>query len=139
MKMMYTDSLPINNSNDRTQFKKIFLLNLFMANTFQGQFSKLPNSDLGKDFSIEKERWDHISKIGKVGNWSDFLSKNTRFSAYGKVFLVRKRTGGDIGKLFAMKVLEKASIVQKRRTTEHTKTERQVLEMIRNSPFLVCN
>jgi ribosomal protein S6 kinase alpha-5 len=53
------------------------------------------------------------------------------------VFLVRKRTGGDAGKLFAMKVLEKSSIVQKRRTTEHTKTERQVLEMIRNSPFLV--
>ena len=59
--------------------------------------------------------------------------------AYGKVFLVRKRSGGDVGKLFAMKVLEKASIVQKRRTTEHTKTERQVLEMIRNSPFLVRN
>jgi ribosomal protein S6 kinase alpha-5 len=55
------------------------------------------------------------------------------------VFLVRKCTGGDAGRLFAMKVLEKASIVQKRRTTEHTKTERQVLEMIRNSPFLVIN
>ncbi len=55
------------------------------------------------------------------------------------MFLVRKRTGGDTGKLFAMKVLEKASIVQKRRTTEHTKTERQVLEMIRHSPFLVSN
>ena len=36
-----------------------------------------------------------------------------------------------------MKVLKKATIVQKRKTTEHTKTERQVLQTIRQSPFLV--
>lgn len=58
-------------------------------------------------------------------------------SAYGKVFLVRKIGGFDHGKLYAMKVLKKASIVQKTKTTEHTKTERQVLEAIRQSPFLV--
>ncbi|XP_032678914.1 ribosomal protein S6 kinase alpha-5-like isoform X2 [Odontomachus brunneus] len=57
--------------------------------------------------------------------------------AYGKVFLVRKRTGNDAGKLYAMKVLKKAAIVQKKKTTEHTKTERQVLEAVRDSPFLV--
>ncbi|XP_043280314.1 ribosomal protein S6 kinase alpha-5-like isoform X2 [Venturia canescens] len=57
--------------------------------------------------------------------------------AYGKVFLVRKRTGADTGRLYAMKVLKKASIVQKKKTTEHTKTERQVLEAVRDSPFLV--
>lgn len=57
--------------------------------------------------------------------------------AYGKVFLVRKLTGSDQNKLYAMKVLKKASIVQKTKTTEHTKTERQVLEAIRQSPFLV--
>ncbi|CAK9811268.1 Ribosomal protein S6 kinase alpha-5 [Anthophora plagiata] len=57
--------------------------------------------------------------------------------AYGKVFLVRKRTGTDAGRLYAMKVLKKASIVQKKKTTEHTKTERQVLEAVRDSPFLV--
>ncbi len=57
--------------------------------------------------------------------------------AYGKVFLVRKLGGRDHGKLYAMKVLKKASIVQKTKTTEHTKTERQVLEAIRLSPFLV--
>ena len=59
------------------------------------------------------------------------------FAAYGKVFLVRKLGGSDQGKLYAMKVLKKASIVQKTKTTEHTKTERQVLEVIRQSPFLV--
>ena len=57
--------------------------------------------------------------------------------AYGKVFLARKRGGVDAGQLFAMKVLKKATIVQKKKTTEHTKTERQVLETIRQSPFLV--
>ncbi|XP_052272936.1 ribosomal protein S6 kinase alpha-5-like isoform X2 [Dreissena polymorpha] len=57
--------------------------------------------------------------------------------AYGKVFLVRKLNGTDENKLYAMKVLKKASIVQKTKTTEHTKTERQVLEAIRQSPFLV--
>ncbi|XP_014486588.1 PREDICTED: ribosomal protein S6 kinase alpha-5-like [Dinoponera quadriceps] len=57
--------------------------------------------------------------------------------AYGKVFLVRKRTGTDAGRLYAMKVLKKAAIVQKKKTTEHTKTERQVLEAVRDSPFLV--
>ena len=58
-------------------------------------------------------------------------------TAYGKVFLARKRTGVDAGTLFAMKVLKKATIVQKKKTTEHTKTERQVLQTIRQSPFLV--
>ncbi|XP_011494423.1 PREDICTED: ribosomal protein S6 kinase alpha-5-like, partial [Ceratosolen solmsi marchali] len=57
--------------------------------------------------------------------------------AYGKVFLVRKRIGADTGRLYAMKVLKKASIVQRKKMTEHTKTERQVLEAVRDSPFLV--
>ncbi|XP_018567827.1 ribosomal protein S6 kinase alpha-5 isoform X3 [Anoplophora glabripennis] len=57
--------------------------------------------------------------------------------AYGKVFLVRKRGGSDDSRLYAMKVLKKASIVQKKKTTEHTKTERQVLEAVRDNPFLV--
>jgi ribosomal protein S6 kinase alpha-5 len=50
---------------------------------------------------------------------------------------VRKRTGADIGKLYAMKVLKKAAILQKAKTAEHIKTERQVLEAIRQIPFLV--
>ncbi|XP_014771299.1 ribosomal protein S6 kinase alpha-5 [Octopus bimaculoides] len=74
---------------------------------------------------------------GKV-TMKDFeLLKVLGTGAYGKVFLVRKVNGFDCGKLYAMKVLKKASIVQKNKTTEHTKTERQVLEAIRQSPFLV--
>lgn len=57
--------------------------------------------------------------------------------AYGKVFLVRKLTGHDANKLYAMKVLRKAAIVAKAKTTEHTRTERTVLEHVRQSPFLV--
>ena len=59
------------------------------------------------------------------------------FLAYGKVFLVRKKCGTDHGKLFAMKVLKKAVIVQKAKTTEHTITERSVLEAVRTCPFIV--
>ena len=53
------------------------------------------------------------------------------------MFLVRKITGADLGKLYAMKVLKKAAILQKAKTAEHIKTERQVLESIRQIPFLV--
>lgn len=59
------------------------------------------------------------------------------FSAYGKVFLVRKVSGHDAGKLYAMKVLKKAAIVQKAKSTEHARAERHVLEQVRQSPFLV--
>jgi ribosomal protein S6 kinase alpha-5 len=58
-------------------------------------------------------------------------------SAYGKVYLVKKKDGFYKNKLFAMKVLKKATIVQKAKTTEHTMTERQVLEAVRSCPFLV--
>ncbi|CAH1791260.1 unnamed protein product [Owenia fusiformis] len=74
---------------------------------------------------------------GKIAMENFELLKVLGTGAYGKVFLVRKNSGKDQGKLYAMKVLKKASIVQKTKTTEHTKTERQVLEAIRQSPFLV--
>ena len=50
---------------------------------------------------------------------------------------MRKIGGTDNGKLYAMKVLKKANIVQKAKTTEHIKTERQVLAAVRQAPFLV--
>ncbi|XP_069771998.1 ribosomal protein S6 kinase alpha-5 isoform X2 [Narcine bancroftii] len=76
----------------------------------------------------------HAEKVG-IENFE--LLKVLGTGAYGKVFLVRKISGHDTGKLFAMKVLKKATIVQKAKTAEHTRTERQVLEHIRQSPFLV--
>ncbi|XP_020319710.2 ribosomal protein S6 kinase alpha-4-like isoform X5 [Oncorhynchus kisutch] len=73
----------------------------------------------------------------RVGMENFELLKVLGTGAYGKVFLVRKNSGHDEGKLYAMKVLKKAAIVQKAKTAEHTRTERQVLEHIRQSPFLV--
>lgn len=76
---------------------------------------------------------------GKNGSILDHPSSSYSIFvlAYGKVFLVRKITGADLGKLYAMKVLKKAAILQKAKTAEHIKTERQVLESIRQIPFLV--
>lgn len=79
----------------------------------------------------------NLSGAGRVDMSSFELLKVLGTGAYGKVFLVRKRGGKDAGRLYAMKVLKKATIVQKKKTTEHTKTERQVLEAVRQSPFLV--
>ncbi|TRY91783.1 hypothetical protein DNTS_023742 [Danionella cerebrum] len=76
----------------------------------------------------------HMERVG-IENFE--LLKVLGTGAYGKVFLVRKVSGHDSGKLYAMKVLKKATIVQKAKTAEHTRTERQVLEHIRQSPFLV--
>lgn len=56
--------------------------------------------------------------------------------AYGKVFLVRKCSGHDAGKYFAMKVLKKASLVVKKKDAEHTRAERSILERMRH-PFIV--
>ncbi|CAH3040950.1 unnamed protein product [Porites lobata] len=73
----------------------------------------------------------------KVGLENFELLKVLGTGAYGKVFLVRKRGGNFSGNLYAMKVLKKATIVQKAKTAEHTRTERQVLEAVRRCPFLV--
>lgn len=50
---------------------------------------------------------------------------------------MRKAGGHDSGKLYAMKVLRKAALVQRAKTREHTRTERSVLELVRQAPFLV--
>ncbi|XP_064424984.1 ribosomal protein S6 kinase beta-1 [Latimeria chalumnae] len=55
---------------------------------------------------------------------------------YGKVFQVRKVTGANTGKIFAMKVLKKAMIVRNAKDTAHTKAERNILEEVKHS-FIV--
>lgn len=56
--------------------------------------------------------------------------------SFFRVYLVKKLKGEDEGNLYAMKVLEKVKVMQKKKTTEHTRTEREVLEKIINCPFL---
>jgi serine/threonine protein kinase len=53
--------------------------------------------------------------------------------AYGQVFLVQKN---ETEKIYAMKVLRKASIVLHGKNAEHTKNERSILEEI-SHPFIV--
>uniref|UniRef100_A0A8C1ZAI5 non-specific serine/threonine protein kinase n=1 Tax=Cyprinus carpio TaxID=7962 RepID=A0A8C1ZAI5_CYPCA len=55
---------------------------------------------------------------------------------YGKVFQVRKVSGADSGKIFAMKVLKKAMIARNAKDTAHTKAERSILEEVKH-PFIV--
>ncbi|KAG5843681.1 ribosomal protein S6 kinase alpha-3 isoform X1 [Anguilla anguilla] len=54
--------------------------------------------------------------------------------SFGKVFLVRKKTGPDAGQLYAMKVLKKATL--KVRDRVRTKMERDILVEV-NHPFIV--
>lgn len=92
---------------------------------------------------VDMSDFELLKVLGTGGKLNSFISfkkkirKHLFVLAYGKVFLVRKTTGVDIGKLYAMKVLKKSIILQKAKTAEHIKTERQVLEAIRQIPFLV--
>ncbi|KAG7314979.1 hypothetical protein KOW79_022282 [Hemibagrus wyckioides] len=54
--------------------------------------------------------------------------------SFGKVFLVRKNRGPDVGQLYAMKVLKKATL--KVRDRVRTKMERDILVEV-NHPFIV--
>uniref|UniRef100_A0A7E4UV23 non-specific serine/threonine protein kinase n=1 Tax=Panagrellus redivivus TaxID=6233 RepID=A0A7E4UV23_PANRE len=54
---------------------------------------------------------------------------------YGKVLQVRKITGNDKDRVFAMKILKKASLIRNQKDTAHTKAERNILEAVK-SPFI---
>uniref|UniRef100_A0A914BZQ2 Ribosomal protein S6 kinase n=1 Tax=Acrobeloides nanus TaxID=290746 RepID=A0A914BZQ2_9BILA len=74
-------------------------------------------------------------KEGEKANASQFeLLKVLGQGSFGKVFLVRKVKGRDSGKLYAMKVLKKATL--KVRDRMRTKMERNILAQIRH-PFIV--
>jgi p70 ribosomal S6 kinase len=72
----------------------------------------------------------------KVGPVDFDLLKVLGKGGYGKVFQVKKTTGHDKHKLYAMKVLKKATIARNAKDTAHTKAERNILECIKN-PFVV--
>ena len=72
----------------------------------------------------------------KIGPHCFQLLKVLGKGGYGKVFQVRKITSPDNEKIFAMKVLKKASIVRNQKDTAHTKAERNILEEVKH-PFIV--
>jgi len=76
--------------------------------------------------------------IGKerVGPKDFELRKVLGKGGYGKVFQVKKTAGKHAGKVFAMKVLRKATIVRNQKDTAHTKAERNILEAVKH-PFIV--
>ena len=84
------------------------------------------NDQVFKDFSRRGPAAPQDFELRKV------LGKG----GYGKVFQVRKLTGDDKGKIFAMKVLKKATIVRNHKDTAHTKAERNILEAVKH-PFIV--
>ncbi|KAE9553376.1 hypothetical protein FO519_003439 [Halicephalobus sp. NKZ332] len=76
-----------------------------------------------------------VRKEGHMANVSQFeLLKVLGQGSFGKVFLVRKIKGRDAGKLYAMKVLKKATL--KVRDRIRTKMERNILAQI-SHPFIV--
>ncbi|TKR93330.1 hypothetical protein L596_007808 [Steinernema carpocapsae] len=91
--------------------------------------STIQNSDV-HEIDIRELR-----KEGEKANTSQFeLLKVLGQGSFGKVFLVRKIKGRDVGKLYAMKVLKKATL--KVRDRVRTKMERNILAQIRH-PFIV--
>jgi len=71
----------------------------------------------------------------KVGPVDFTLLKVLGKGGYGKVFQVKKTTGTDINKLYAMKVLKKATIARNAKDTAHTKAERNILECVKVNFF----
>lgn len=69
----------------------------------------------------------------KVGPVDFTLLKVLGKGGYGKVFQVKKTTGTDVNKLYAMKVLKKATIARNAKDTAHTKAERNILECVKVS------
>lgn len=122
-------TLPVIQEGKETQYTNKYDINKYDNN--DSNKHKRCSSDVLNNNQV------NISGAGRVDMQNFELLKVLGTGAYGKVFLVRKNSGQDCGKLYAMKVLKKATIVQKKKTTEHTKTERQVLEAVRQSPFLV--
>ena len=87
-----------------------------------GASSSTSDSKSGKPTaSVSMNNFEMLKVLGK--------------GSYGKVILVRKRDGPDKGECYAMKVLKKRHVHQKRQV-EHTKTERNVLASIKH-PFIV--
>lgn len=96
--------------------------------------------------TANEKLWDeskhvHVHvEINLTWSWMVF-SQNKRLCLFNWIFLMQpmfKNLPTFKQDLFSLsQVLKKAAIVQKAKTTEHTRTERQVLEHIRQSPFLV--
>lgn len=81
-----------------------------------------------EEFCINESTVNPGCKVAPV----DFtLLKVLGKGGYGKVFQVKKTSGSDTNKLYAMKVLKKATIARNAKDTAHTKAERNILECVK--------
>mmetsp|Transcript_4805 Transcript_4805/g.12306 ORF Transcript_4805/g.12306 Transcript_4805/m.12306 type:complete len:553 (+) Transcript_4805:186-1844(+) len=103
-----------------------------------------PAEDLVQDAAVDTEAPAVVEEAAaaaapptkKVGPSHFDLLQVIGQGGYGKVFLVRKNRGPDKSKVYAMKVLKKATIVRNKKDVLHTKAERSILEAVK-SPFIV--
>jgi len=105
----------------------------------RGPDIKALNASIIKDPSMEALELSERTvpgKGGKAGPQDFELRKVLGKGGYGKVFQVRKLSGEDKSKIYAMKVLKKAVIVRNQKDTAHTKAERNILEDVKH-PFIV--
>jgi p70 ribosomal S6 kinase len=84
----------------------------------------------------EMEEYPIPNSKEKLGPPNFQLLKVLGKGGYGTVYQVRKMMGQDLGGIFAMKVLKKATIVRNSKDTAHTKAERNILEAVKH-PFIV--
>lgn len=92
------------------------------VNVMDAMESKLDNGQGRGDKKASPSHFDIIKVIGQGG--------------YGKVFLVKKNCGVDKGKICAMKVLKKATIITSQKDVSHTRAERNILSAVKH-PFIV--
>lgn len=100
---------------------------------------EVPNISMEDSQEVEKiEIQGALVNRGKekIGPQCFELLKVLGKGGYGKVFQVRKTTSPDQNRIFAMKVLKKATIVRNQKDTAHTKAERNILEDVKH-PFIV--
>merc|ERR1719229_1934060 len=109
---------------------------------------KFPQGDNMAKFWLESSQPDAISNIKKCCKMPSAKSNSSSKSpcrqdfsitsvlgkgAYGKVFQVRKNSNG---RVYAMKVINKAKIADSKTDVRHTRTERDVLVRV-DHPFLI--
>jgi ribosomal protein S6 kinase alpha-5 len=82
----------------------------------------ITNKSLARTGAVDTSQFDFLRVLGTGG--------------FGTVFLVRKKGGADDGRLYAMKMLGKAAIIEGD-AIECAMTECRVSEAVRHHPFLI--
>lgn len=134
----------------RTSLDLAHSSNVFNANIKAGQEGEIDELTKRANEALSSVRWEHDSSRDAAASLEDEVSKpNLEWfqpflrvlgkGSFGKVILVRQNRNHANAKkdgLFAMKILRKAHLLE-RRQIDRTNTERLVLEKACNHPFLM--